>query len=79
MQTTTSMLSDMPMLAINTLVTDSERSEHLVKGTFSMFRNTTAHSAKIHWQMSKEDAEDLFSMVSLMHRRIDAALMPART
>lgn len=74
---------DMPMLAINTLTTDSEKSEQrgfcsLVKGTFSMFRNTTAHAARIHWQMSKEDAEDLFSMVSLMHRRIDAAVMPAR-
>ncbi|MEP3630547.1 MAG: TIGR02391 family protein [Hyphomicrobiales bacterium] len=72
-----------PMLAINSLSTDSERTEQkgfasLVKGTYSMFRNTTAHEAKIHWEMTKEDAEDLFSLVSLIHRRIDAATMPPR-
>lgn len=74
---------DTPMLAINELKSESEKGEqrgfsNLVKGTFSMFRNTTAHAPRIHWQMSKEDAEDLFSMVSLMHRRIDAAIMPPR-
>jgi uncharacterized protein (TIGR02391 family) len=74
---------DMPMLAINALMSESEKSEqrgfvNLVKGTFSMFRNTTAHAPRIHWQMSKDDAEDLLSMVSLMHRRIDAAVMPPR-
>lgn len=73
-----------PMLAINDLQTESEKSEqkgfaNLVKGTFGMFRNTTAHAAKVNWKMSKEDAEDLFSLVSLIHRRIDAAVMPSRT
>ena len=72
-----------PMLAINALTTESEKSEqkgfcNLLKGTFGMFRNTTAHAPRLHWQMSKDDAEDLLSMVSLMHRRIDAATMPAR-
>lgn len=74
---------DAPMLAINELKNESEKGEqrgfsNLIKGTFSMFRNTTAHAPRIHWQMTKEDAEDLFSMVSLMHRRIDAAIMPPR-
>ncbi|QCI66328.1 TIGR02391 family protein [Phreatobacter stygius] len=72
-----------PMLAINTLSSESEHSEqkgfvNLLKGIFGMFRNPTAHAARIHWQMSKEDAEDLFSLVSLIHRRIDAATMPPR-
>lgn len=74
---------DLPMLAISPLKTDSEKSEqkgfaNLLRGTFGMFRNTTAHAARIHWPMSKEDAEDLFSLVSLIHRRLDAAYMPAR-
>jgi uncharacterized protein (TIGR02391 family) len=43
-----------------------------------MFRNPAAHEAKIFWEMTKEDAEDLLSLVSLIHRRIDAAYMPAR-
>ena len=74
---------DKPMLVINSYAAESERSEqrgfaNLLKGTFGMFRNTTAHAARIHWQMSKDDAEDLFSVVSLIHRRVDAAVMPRR-
>jgi uncharacterized protein (TIGR02391 family) len=73
-----------PMLAINALNTESEKNEqrgflNLVKGTFGMFRNTTAHAARIHWPMAKEDAEDLFSLVSLIHRRIDGSKMPPRS
>jgi len=67
-----------PRIAINDLVTDSQRSEqsgfaNLVKGVFGMFRNPTAHEARVLWRMSKEDAEDLLSIASLIHRRIDAA------
>ncbi|WP_246675497.1 TIGR02391 family protein [Mesorhizobium sp. B2-6-4] len=70
-----------PMLAINALATKSEQDEqkgfgNLLKGTFGMFRNPTAHEARINWTMSKEDAEDLLSLVSLIHRRLDAAIMP---
>lgn len=72
-----------PMLAINALANDSQISEqkgfaNLVRGTFGMFRNPTAHAARMTWQMSKEDAEDLFSIVSLIHRRLDSASMPPR-
>jgi uncharacterized protein (TIGR02391 family) len=74
---------DPPMLAINPLKTESEKNEqkgfaNLLRGTFGMFRNTTAHEARIHWPMAKDDAEDLFSLVSLIHRRLDAAHMPPR-
>lgn len=69
---------DVPRLAINSLLTPSEKSEqrgfaNLVKGTYGMFRNTTAHEARIHWDMAKVDAEDLLSLTSLIHRRLDAA------
>jgi uncharacterized protein (TIGR02391 family) len=71
---------DLPMLAINLLKTESEKSEqkgfaNLLRGTFGMFRNTTAHEARIHWPIGKDDAEDLLSLVSLIHRRLDAAHM----
>lgn len=74
---------DPPMLAINSLRTDNEKSEqrgfaNLVRGCFSMFRNPTAHAARIHWAMGKEDAEDLLSLASLIHRRLDSAHMPPR-
>lgn len=69
---------DSPILAINPLSTESQRSEqrgfvNLVKGTFGMFRNTTAHEARILWTMDKADAEDLLSLASLIHRRLDGA------
>ncbi len=72
-----------PLLAINPCANSSELSEqrgfaNLVRGTFGMFRNPTAHEARIHWTMTKEDAEDLLTIVSLIHRRLDNAYMPPR-
>lgn len=73
-----------PMIAINPLSNESERGEqrgfaNLVRGTFGMFRNPTAHEPRIHWPMSKGDAQDLLTLVSLIHRRLDASYMPARS
>jgi len=67
-----------PLLAVNSLSSASEKSEqngfaNLVKGTFGMFRNTTAHEARILWNIDKEDAEDLLTLASLIHRRLDKA------
>lgn len=72
-----------PMLAINSLSTESEKSEqkgfaNLVRGTFGMFRNTTAHAPRLTWKMTKDDAEDLLTIVSLIHRRLDSATRPPR-
>ena len=74
---------DPPMLTINSLQTESEKSEqrsfaNLLKGTFGMFRNPTAHAPRVHWEMDKSDAEDLLSLASLIHRRLDNATMPPR-
>jgi uncharacterized protein (TIGR02391 family) len=74
---------ELPLLAINLLKTDSERSEqrgfaNLVKGMFGMFRNTTAHAPKISWAIDKDDAEEVFTLLSLVHKRIDAAKMHPR-
>ena len=56
-----------PLLAINPYASASELSEqrgfaNLVRGTFGMFRNPTAHEARIKWTMTKEDAEDLLTI-----------------
>ncbi len=74
---------DMPMLAINPLATESERSEqkgfvNLVKGLLGMFRNPTAHAPRITWAVSKDDAEEVFTLLSLVHKRIDSSIMPPR-
>ena len=65
-----------PYIIINPLRTDTEKSEHsgfmnLLKGTFGMFRNVTAHTAKIEWPILEEEAFDLLTLVSLIHKKLD--------
>jgi uncharacterized protein (TIGR02391 family) len=67
-----------PMLAINTLRTETEQSEQkgfatLLKGMFGTFRNPPAHAPRITWPIEERDALDLLSLVSYLHRRLDAA------
>ena len=67
-----------PLLAVNTLQTETQRSEqsgfgNLLIGLFGTFRNPTAHAPKIQWPVSEQDALDLLSLVSYIHRRLDAA------
>ena len=69
---------DSPVLAINNVATTSERSEqagfaNILKGLHGMFRNPTAHEARVKWPMNKDDAADLLTLASLVHRRLDAA------
>lgn len=68
-----------PILALNTLQTETEISEHrglmnLLKGLFGTFRNTTAHVPKIKWVIKEQDALDMLSLASLLHRRLDEAV-----
>jgi uncharacterized protein (TIGR02391 family) len=68
----------MPALAFNLLQSPVEESEHkglamLVKGMFGTFRNTTAHAPKVSWPIGLNDAMDLLTLVSMLHRRLDAA------
>jgi uncharacterized protein (TIGR02391 family) len=73
-----------PFLAFSKLQTETEQSEqtgimNLMKGIFSTFRNPTAHEPEISWKISEQDALDLLTMVSFLHRRIDAAHRTPRT
>ena len=45
---------------------------NLIKGVFGMFRNTTAHSPKVIWNMKEDDALDILSTISLIHRKLDS-------
>jgi len=70
--------SGQPHLAINTLQTDTEKSEqtgfmNLVVGLFGTFRNPTGHAPKIYWPIGEQDALDILSLVSLVHRKLDQA------
>lgn len=68
--------SKIPLLKFNSLMTESEESEHkgfmhLIKGLFGMFRNTTAHSPKIKWAINEQDALDSLTIASMLHRTLD--------
>lgn len=73
-----------PILAFNALSNETEISEHrglinLLKGLFGTFRNVTAHAPKLTWTINEQDALDLFSLASFLHRRIDfSRVMPNR-
>ena len=74
----------LPRLALNRLVTESEQSEqsgfcNLLKGIFGVFRNQTAHEPKITKTYTEQDALDLLTLVSYVHRRIDSAVIVPRT
>jgi uncharacterized protein (TIGR02391 family) len=65
-----------PLLKINNYFTESEKSEqkgfaNLLKGLFGTFRNPIAHEPKISWNMSEEDALDLFTLASYLLRRLN--------
>lgn len=65
-----------PILAINALSTETELSEqkgfsNILIGIFGAIRNPTAHAPKISWPITEQDALDIFSMVSFIHRKLD--------
>ncbi|KUL01425.1 MAG: Uncharacterized protein XE11_2133 [Methanomicrobiales archaeon 53_19] len=66
---------DRPLLVINSLRTETEKSEHkgfamLLKGCFGAVRNPLAHEPKILWE-GEDDAADYLSLISLLHRKLD--------
>jgi uncharacterized protein (TIGR02391 family) len=68
-----------PLLVFNPWQTETERNEHtglmnLMKGVFGLFRNTTAHAPRIKWVIKEQDAYDMLTLVSLVHRRLDEAV-----
>lgn len=70
--------SGTPVLAISPLVTETEKGEqrgftNLLIGLFGTFRNPTAHAEKIYWPITEQDALDILSLVSLVHRKLDSA------
>lgn len=70
------MNSKNPMLAINQLQTETQRGEqkgflNFLKGLYGTVRNPQSHEAKIEWEMSEEDALDVLTAISFVHRKLD--------
>ena len=67
-----------PLLAINPLATETDQGEqrgfvNLLIGLFGVIRNPLAHNAKIEWEMNEQDALDVLTTASLIHRKLDKA------
>lgn len=65
-----------PVLALGALNSESEKSEqkgfaNLLIGLFGAVRNPLAHAPKTNWPMSEQDALDILTLVSLIHRKLD--------
>lgn len=74
------MSSGRPKVAFNSLASEWEESEHkglamMMKGVFSTFRNPVAHAPKINWATSRADALDMLTLASMLHRRLDMAIV----
>lgn len=68
-----------PVLALNTLKSETEISEqkgitNIIVGLFGAIRNPTAHAPKISWAMQEQDAIDILALVSFVHRKLDGAV-----
>lgn len=71
-----------PIIAINNLATDTDKSEqkgfsNILVGLFGAVRNPTAHEPKIFWPMTEQDALYIFAMISFVHRKLDGAVVIA--
>lgn len=76
----TSLKNGQPILAFNELKTEWEKSEHtglamVAKGLLAMARNPTAHAPRVKWAVELNDALDVLTIASLLHRRLDEAIV----
>lgn len=68
--------SGVPMLAINSLGTQSDRDEqtglaNLVKGLNGLYRNPTAHDPRLSRTINDDELLEVLTVVSMVHRRLD--------
>lgn len=68
----------LPLLAINPLLTETQRGEqnefvNLQKGLYGTIRNPLAHDPMVEWDMGEQDALDILTTISLVHRKLDQA------
>ncbi len=67
-----------PLIKINSLKTDTEIGEQkgfikLVSGLYGVVRNPLAHESKDDWDLSEQDALEIISTISYVHRKLDKA------
>ena len=65
-----------PRLALNSLQTSTERNlqnglKEMLNGVTHMVRNVTAHELKIKWVVNEQDAIDILTTISFLHKQLD--------
>ncbi|WP_019175573.1 TIGR02391 family protein [Brevibacterium ravenspurgense] len=73
--------SGVPLLAINSLRTQTEKDEqtglaNLVKGLNGLYRNPTAHDPRLNRTINDDELLEVLTMVSMVHRRLDGVPAP---
>jgi len=72
-----------PFILVNGLASQSDFDDHdglaaLMSGVFKVFRNVPAHVPRAYGSVTEQDALDLLTTVSYLHRRLDLARPTAR-
>lgn len=67
-------------LAINSLQTPSEKNaqnglKEMLNGVTHMVRNVTAHELKIKWIVNEQDAIDILTTISFLHKQLDESFV----
>lgn len=73
--------SGVPLLAINSLRTQTEKDEqtglaNLVKGLNGLYRNPTAHAPRLNRTINDDELLEVLTIVSMVHRRLDGVPGP---
>ncbi len=69
-----------PHIALNSLRTETEKNQQnglreIVNGMLHMVRNVTAHELKIRWDINEDDAVEMLSLISTIHKYLDRCVV----
>lgn len=71
---------DNPRLALNSLKSSSEKNmqnglREMLNGVTHMVRNVTAHELKVKWVVCEQDAIDILTTISFLHKQLDSCIV----
>ncbi|WP_310605287.1 TIGR02391 family protein [Anaerosporobacter sp.] len=69
-----------PRLAISSLQTSTDKNlqnglKEMLNGITHMVRNVTAHELKIKWVVNEQDAIDILTTISFLHKQLDECVV----
>ena len=72
-----------PYIAFNSLRTSSEQNQQnglkeMLCGVIHMVRNVTAHELRIRWDINEQDAIDILTQISYLHKILDICISVSR-